>query len=35
MVISLDECDIGLSLANPHLFDLPCAMKLDMDLAKT
>lgn len=34
MVISLDECDVGLSLANPQLFDVPCAMELDLGLAK-
>ena len=35
MLISLDECDVGLTLANPHLYDVPCAMQLDLDLTKT
>ena len=30
LTISLDQCDVGLSLSHPQLFDYPCANRLEI-----
>lgn len=32
ITLSLDNCDIGLNIARPHLFDHPCASQLNLEL---